>query len=357
MKEVKVLVATPNYTNLYTAEAHKNHLECAVEWTKLGLNLEKAEDIAERLGFNWAVIGRTFVHFARTQMCQAAIDGGFTHIFWLDDDAIIAPSILPRFVDHDKEVVIAPYPMRRPPFEVGILSSTSYRCRKCNKRTLYSGDGAPILARQAQCAACGSTDMWRDFHNHRAYRNFTLADLDQGLIDVDGGGTHAMLVKTECLVEARGYAPPKPGEGLPAENYSYAPEMVEAMNEIHRLPESVRKVIDHYVGNLPDQSLTFKEEDDGGKPFFMMPQVGTEDMYWCYRAKCKGVGIYCDTDVFADHVGFAPVITKEFLKAMDRRKGGFIPVSDGNDKVLLVPAGVTARDHTGIRKDAVANLV
>jgi hypothetical protein len=58
-------------------------------------------------------------------------------------------------------------------------------------------------------------------------------------------------------------------------------------------------------------SESLQSEDEKGCPYFVMPKQGTEDMYFCYRLKCKGGEIWCDTDVFAPHVGFAPIVKKE----------------------------------------------
>lgn len=219
----KVLVATPNYTNLFPSEVYGSHMSCVQEWTKLGID------------FKWMVIGRTFVNFARTQACEYAIDGGYTHILWLDDDAVVSHKILPQFLKHDKDVVISPYPMRRPPHEIGILSS-----------------------------------LTGDYRDVEQYGNWQIKDMLQGLKECDGGGTHCMLMKVACLTEVFGESVLE-GEGVGDEE-------------------------------------SMKTESDLGYPFVVMPKVGTEDMYMCYRLKLKGVKIWCDTDVFASHVGFSPVI-------------------------------------------------
>jgi len=262
--DAKVLIATPNYTNMFSSEAHTSHMECTTAWTRWGLN------------FSWSIVGRTFVHFARTMLCQAALDGEFTHIFWLDDDATIRPELLPRYLEHDKDVMITPYYMRRSPYEIGILKSTV-----------------------------------GDFHDHGSYVNLTLKDMDQGLIEVDGGGTHAMLCRTDCLTrrgEETTYHTP------------YPPKLLEVLKSL--TPEE-KDIIDHYVGELPDESMTMVEENDLGKPYFIMPKVGTEDMLWCYRAKKKGIEIWCDTDVDCGHVGFNPVITKIYrARAEQEQKEG-----------------------------------
>jgi len=129
----RVLVATPNYTNLYSSEVHVNHVECVKAWEEW------------ELPFQWMVIGRTFVHFARSQACRAAVDGGYSHIFWLDDDAIVDPELLIKLLSHDKDVVISPYPMRRSPFQIGILNAHSYYCRDCDHRQDWPAHPTPYV--------------------------------------------------------------------------------------------------------------------------------------------------------------------------------------------------------------------
>lgn len=341
----KVLVATPNYTNTFHAEVYVNHITCETLWKEWGVPHQ------------WMIIGRTFVHFARTQACRAAVDGDFTHIFWVDDDAIIDPEILPRFLSHDKDIVISPYPMRRSPFQIGILSATSYYCRPCKHRQTCGMDVTPPVS--MACEKCGQP-IPRDFHNHASYRNMGMADMNQGLIDVDGGGTHAMLVKVECLKNARGWPPPKPDKPLEPENRSYPDGAVDVYMKLQSVIDRVedQNLVDHYIGDMPDQSRTFQEEDEADKPFFSMPKVGTEDMLHCYRARCKGVKIYCDTDVFSSHLGFAPVITKDFVVEMER----WLSQHDAKkvprkERVALMPAGDNSRDHTVMKMGQPASLV
>lgn len=295
-KDARVLIGTPNYTNLLSSEVHTNHVECAVAWTRWGLK------------FNWTLVGRTFVHFARTQISQAAIAGEFTHILWLDDDAVADPEILPRFIEHDVDVVIAPYPMRRPGYEIGVLKSTN-----------------------------------GNFHDHASYRNLSLADLGQGMIEVDGGGTHCMLVKVECMLRKGSMDP--------------ALQLPEELRKLlSSLDSDQQKMVDHYIGNMPTEELSLKEEDDLGKPYFMMPKSGTEDMYWCYRAKKKGVKIWCDTDVFADHIGFAPRITKSFRAQYEKWQSDGSPVDADSTAIAIQPVG-SGRNSRAIKKNADVNLV
>jgi len=281
VQNAKILIGMPNYMNLLSAEAHSNHLDCSVSWTKRDID------------FNWAIIGRTFVHFARSQVCQAAVDGGYTHVFWVDDDALIPWEILPRFINHDVDVVLAPYPMRKPPYAIGVLASST-----------------------------------GDYHDHRSYVNYSTADLDKGMKEIDGGGTHCMLVKLETLLK---HGPRT--EDKEATKAAYPAPLLDLMKD---LTEAQKAVLDEFVGDLPDESMSLAEEDGNGKPYFMMPKSGTEDMYFCYRLKKKGIKIWCDTDVFSSHVGFAPTITRGHTELCEERLDNG-QVADHGIPVLYVP--------------------
>lgn len=292
---IKVLVATPNYTNTFHATVHSNHVECADVWSDGGID------------YNWTIIGRSFVHFARTQMCQVAVEGEFTHIFWLDDDAIISPDILPRFIDHDKDVVIAPYCMRKMPHEIGVLKSTS-----------------------------------GDFHDHESYKNLDVEDMNQGLVEVDGGGTHCMLIKTETLLH----------QGESTDDNVLPPVLYEAFEKLN---DQERMLAKQFLGDPPKQNQSFQEEDKAGVPYFVMPKSGTEDMYWCYRAKRKGIKIWCDTDVFAGHMGFVPVVT---LAWREHAKSELAQTDEIQRKHLsIIPGDTDTRDHYALVKNKAANLI
>ncbi len=275
MDQVKVLVATPNYTNMFESSVHTNHIECVSKWTEWGID------------FNWTIIGRTFVQFARTQLCQVAADGKFTHIFFVDDDAVIDPETLPRFIKHDKDIIMAPYPMRRYPHEIGVLSA----------------------------------ENWRD---HGTYENLTFDDMDQGLIEVAGGGTHCMLIKVDVFHKKGTIA---------HSNSTETPSLFEE----------------------DEEALRVGPGGTSGTPFFVMPKTGTEDMYFCYRAKLKGAEVWCDTDVFADHVGFSPVITRSWAEYGETSKKQNRVKSNGKELTFI--AGSDERSEKIVRLNKAANIV
>lgn len=309
LSQVSVLVATPNYTNTFSAEVHTNHVECAVAWTKLGIK------------FHWLIQGRNFVHFARSNACHVALLGGYTHILWLDDDAIIDPQLLPRYLAHNKEVIVTPYFMRRPPYECGVLKSTT-----------------------------GET------HDHRTYRNLDYRDLHQGLIEIDGGGTHAMLMQTAVLQ--------KHGD------HSAADAMDPNLRAfIEGLSGDERRLIDHHLATLPDESRSLQEENDLGlRAYFIMPKYGTEDMLFCYRLKKKGVKLWCDTDATSGHVGFPPVITEALHvrahELMEAEKAGaakteavVMRVTPRDIKATDDSTGVSSARREGLDRAVTASLV
>ena len=265
MDQVKVLVATPNYTNTFESTVHTNHIECVSRWTEWDID------------FNWTIIGRTFVQFARTQLCQVAADGNFTHIFFVDDDAVIDPETLPRFIKHDKDIIMAPYPMRRFPHGIGVLSA----------------------------------ENWRD---QGTYKNLTFDEMNQGLIEVAGGGTHCMLVKVDVFHR----------KGEVAQSGPFAGDSTE-MQSLHEEDQ---------------EAIRVGPGGETGTPFFVMPKTGTEDMYFCYRARLKGAEVWCDTDVFADHVGFAPVVSREWAAFGEKRmRENEIKAGEKHEKQLTFIVG------------------
>ena len=211
----KILVGTPNYTGFFPAIVTARFMEMYSIWKK-------------EYGFDnvkWRFILRQFVHFARNQLAREAIEGGFDYVLWLDDDAIIDPSFLPRLIEHDVDIVMVPYFLRRPPYWCGVLRAES-----------------------------------GNIYDVATYKNLRMEDLNQGLIEVDGGGTHCMLVKTSVF---------------------------EAMVK--------DGVYDHW--------------------FILAPKGGTEDMYFCMKAKDQGFKVYCDSDIEAGHIGDPQIITQGHHKA------------------------------------------
>ena len=190
--KTKVLVATPCYTGTMDAEVAG----------KIGAYLYKVGRNHPELDLEWLIIKRTFVHFARNRFVKLALAEGFDYIWWVDDDCVLPTDvdILPKLISADKDIVITPYYMRRPPYVPGVLRAV-------------------------------------DVNRPDTYYNLRKEDLNQGLIEVDGGGTHCMLNKVSMFKE---------------------------------MPE----------------------------PYFALPEYGgTEDMYMCLKAKQIGASIFCDSDI------------------------------------------------------------
>ena len=215
--------------------------------------------------------------------------------------------------------------------------------------------GCPPNDDEVHCPKCESENLWRDFHNHKSYKNVSIFHnvSKGGLMEVDGGGTHCMLVKTGVFEHQGEKGGP---DTMPPEVQKIVDRMRDSLS-----PEEVEHY-NHYLGDLPDETQSFKQEDKAGKPYFLMPKRGTEDMYWCYRARRKGLKIYMDNDVFASHVGFPQVITKGFReriesqglhKSKDKQFGGnpnTVEIMDqkGDGSLPLRQAGVHARKASSL---------
>jgi hypothetical protein len=152
VERAKVLVGLPNYHETMSRQVVMNRMSMIKHWAYAGVETQEA------------TVGRLFIHFARSALVEAAIAGGYTHIFFVDDDALVPTDTLPRFIAHDVDIVGVPYPGRHPPHEI---------CVKI-------ADG------------CG-------FWEHDKLRNVTLEELDKGLVKCAAVGTHAMLIKTEVF--------------------------------------------------------------------------------------------------------------------------------------------------------------
>ncbi len=224
-KRIKVVIGTPCYTGTMDVEAAG----------RMGMYLYKLGKTHPELDVEWHIVRRTFVHTARNNVVHYALDPEINadYIWWVDDDCILNPkfvdgrevpkdfSLLPRLIAHDKDVVIVPYFLRQPPHACGVLRATDHK-------------------------------------DPSSYWNIKSAELNKGLIEVAGGGTHCMLLKTSMI-------------------------------------------------------------KDWDLPWFALPEFGgTEDMYMCLKAKNRGYKIYCDSDIEVGHVGYAPVIGSKEMKVHEK---------------------------------------
>lgn len=234
----RVLIALPNYEENMHRAVVTNRIHQAQKWTQAGLDFEVAST------------GRVFIHFGRSGLVEAALSRGFTHIFFMDDDAIVPWWVLPALIDHNVDIIGVPYAGRTWPHELFVK---------------VADDGV-------------------HFWENEKLRNMRTDELDHGLREVAAIGTHAMLIKTEVFTRKG-----NPHHGAPD------------------VPDT-------------DDWASFADEHARGKLYFVMPRMGTEDTYFCLRAKRKGFGVYCDTDCWADHVASPTIITKTHAEEVARVK-------------------------------------
>jgi hypothetical protein len=53
---------------------------------------------------------------SRNILARSAFDAQATHILWIDSDMVFPPDALIRLLNHGKDIVGCPYPMRTPPY-------------------------------------------------------------------------------------------------------------------------------------------------------------------------------------------------------------------------------------------------
>lgn len=112
------------------------------------------------------VVERQMIDTARNGIVMGTLNGGFTHLLFVDDDNPIPTDTLEKLLEDDKDIVIAPILTRNP--------------NKDGKHTL--------------CA------FYKEEINGQKVYNIIEQFRDEGdLHKIDGGGTGCMLIKRKVL--------------------------------------------------------------------------------------------------------------------------------------------------------------
>lgn len=99
---MKLLIAVPTYDYM-----HFRFVEC---FTKLIKRLDEDE-----INYEVAFQGGTLVYVGRDKLAKKAIEGGFTHVLWLDSDMIFTEDLLDDLMFSGKDFVTGIAHGRRPP--------------------------------------------------------------------------------------------------------------------------------------------------------------------------------------------------------------------------------------------------
>lgn len=83
---MKLMIAIPCYDSMHYA------------FTKRLVNLIRHLEKMENVEFDVEIEGGTLVNFAREELVRKAINGGFTHVLWLDSDMIFEKDIVDKFI-------------------------------------------------------------------------------------------------------------------------------------------------------------------------------------------------------------------------------------------------------------------
>ena len=107
---MRLMVAVPT-----TDYVHAEFMKCLV-----GLTKKLASDGVE---FEEQIIGGTLIYWARNRIAHRAIEGGFTHVLWLDSDMTFKPDIVDDLLWCGKDMVCGAFVSRRQPYGPCVYTS------------------------------------------------------------------------------------------------------------------------------------------------------------------------------------------------------------------------------------------
>jgi len=131
---MKLLIAVPTYDYM-----HFQFVECL---TKLIRRLD-----ADEINYEVAFQGGTLVYVGRDKLARRAIDGGFSHVLWLDSDMIFTEDLLDDLMFSGK------------PFVTGIAHGRRAPHMSCIFKEIWPGvdrwEGHDYPSRPFKIAGCG----------------------------------------------------------------------------------------------------------------------------------------------------------------------------------------------------------
>ena len=94
------------------------HAEFTKSLVRLGMKLAK-----DGIDADVEIMGGTLVYVARNRIAHRAIDGGYTHVLWLDSDMVFGENILDDLLFCGKDVVCGAFVSRRRPYGPCVYTS------------------------------------------------------------------------------------------------------------------------------------------------------------------------------------------------------------------------------------------
>lgn len=107
---MKLLLAIP------THDYH--HVEFTRSLIKL---IQRLDD--EKIDYTIHMQSGTLVYMARDALAAEAVNGGYTHVLWLDADMVFEGDLFDRLVRHGNAMTTGVYHARRPPYDSCIFST------------------------------------------------------------------------------------------------------------------------------------------------------------------------------------------------------------------------------------------
>ena len=72
---------------------------------------------AKNIDYELHIVSGSVIAESRTQLANEAIENNSTHLLWLDTDLHFPPTVVERFLAHNKDIVAATYSTRYSPYQ------------------------------------------------------------------------------------------------------------------------------------------------------------------------------------------------------------------------------------------------
>lgn len=219
---MKILIASPTYDGSVRKE-YMRSIMAATAWLD-----------AQKIGWEWLIESSTVLSVMRSVMASKALmDGGFSHILFVDTDMGFAVSAVRKLVEADKPMVGCAYPYRTVPLDDAIegpypsirslisqsapyaitlpegvsnLKVSNGLCEAASIGTgllLISTDGLAEMVRKGSTGSFRTTFPYSQWHHHAEYHGFFHhLTLDGAILGEDYSFCHRWRVDCQGMIHA-----------------------------------------------------------------------------------------------------------------------------------------------------------
>jgi hypothetical protein len=166
LRSAKVLIATPCYGGMCTADYMRSMTGIAALSARFGINISIITTTNESL-----------VHKARNSLASQFMNGDFTHLMFIDADVSFNPDDVLKLILRDKDMVAGLYPLKQIAWD-HLLS--------------YKTESADELKRAGLTYTYGKKD---ENGKYLDKGSLSLTGNDEGLVEADAVGTGFLMIK------------------------------------------------------------------------------------------------------------------------------------------------------------------